>query len=177
MKLPFARTLLASAAVAAGLMFIAPAQASAQLGFVVQANYGDDVEFGVGGGVRFGLGSLTEKQGIRGEATFDYYFPGGGQEFGTFSSDFDYWEINGNLLLDIKSVQGLYVGAGVNYANFSYNFDGCGLFCDSFDASSSDIGLNALGGYEFPGSKKLFVQAKIELGGGEQFVVSGGIRF
>ena len=99
MKLPFARTLLASAAVAAGLMFIAPAQASAQLGFVVQANYGDDVEFGVGGGVRFGLGSLTEKQGIRGEATFDYYFPGGGQEFGTFSSDFDYWEIKNQELL------------------------------------------------------------------------------
>lgn len=177
MKLPFARTFLAGAAVAAGLMLVTPAQANAQLGFVVQANYGDDVDFGAGAGIRFGLGSLTENQGIRGEATFDYYFPSGGQEFGTFSSDFDYWELNGNLLMDIKSVAGLYVGAGVNYANFSYDFDGCGVFCDAVDASSSDIGLNALGGYEFPGSKKLFVQAKIELGGGEQFVVTGGIRF
>lgn len=176
MQLKFARTVLAGAALVAGLALVAPT-ANAQTNFVLQANYGDDVEFGVGAGLGFGLGSLTANQGIRGEATFDYYFPGGGSSFGSFDADFKYWEINGNLLMDIKSVAGLYIGAGVNYANSSWDFDGCGAFCDNIDNSASDIGLNAIGGYSFGGTKAPFVQAKIELGGGEQFVVTGGIRF
>lgn len=177
MQLKFTRTLLAGAALVAGLALVTPSTASAQTNFVLQANYGGDVDFGVGAGLGFGLGSLTAKHGIRGEATFDYYFPGDGSSFGTFSADYKYWEINGNLLMDIKSVKGLYIGAGVNYANSSFDFEGCGVFCDAYDGSSSDIGLNALGGYSFGGTKSPFVQAKIELGGGEQFVVTGGIRF
>lgn len=177
MQLNLSRTFLAGAAMAAGLALALPATASAQLGFVVQANYNTDVDFGVGGGVNFGLGSLTANHGIRGEATFDYYFPSGGETFGSFSSDFDYYELNGNLMMDIKSVAGLYVGAGINYAHYSYDFEGCGIFCSSLSAGSSDVGLNLLGGYNFPGSKALFGQAKIELGHGSPFVISGGIRF
>lgn len=177
MQVKFARTLAAGVAFVAAMAVLTPNTASAQTGFVIQANYGDDVDLGVGAGIDFGLGSLTAKQGIRAEATFDYYFPGDGGSFGTFDADYKYWEINGNLLMDIKSVAGLYVGAGVNYANSSWDFDGCGAFCDNIDNSSSDVGLNILGGYSFGGQKSPFVQAKFELGGGEQFVVSGGIRF
>jgi opacity protein-like surface antigen len=170
MKFQFARNVLAGAALAAGLAVVAPQVVNAQgMGFVVQGNYGGDSEIGVGAGVNFGLGSLTAKQGIRGEATFDYYFPG---------NNLNYWELNGNLLLDIKSVVGLYVGAGVNYAKYSYDC-GSSIVCDLIDtyADNSQVGLNALAGYSFGGAKSPFVQAKIELGGGEQFVVTGGIRF
>lgn len=177
MQLKFARTILAGATLAVGLALVAPSTASAQMGFVVQGNYNSDVDFGVGAGVNFGIGSLTAKHGIRAEATFDYYFPSGGSSFGTFDADWKYWEINGNLLMDLKSVKGLYIGAGVNYANTSWDFDGCGAFCNAFDTSASDIGLNALAGYSFSGAKSPFVQAKLELGGGSAFVVSGGIRF
>jgi len=177
MQLKFARTVLAGAALVAGLTLVTPGTALAQTNFVLQANYADDVDFGFGAGLGFGLGSLTAKQGIRGEATFDYYFPSNGSSFGSFSADWKYWEINGNLLMDIKSVTGLYIGAGVNYANSSFDFEGCGAVCNAFDGSASDVGLNVLGGYSFGGRKSPFVQAKLELGGGEQFVVTGGIRF
>jgi hypothetical protein len=167
MQVKFARTILAGAAMAVGFAVATPAVANAQMGFLVQASYGDDVEFGVGGGVTFGLGSLTTNSGIRAEATFDYFFPG---------NNLKYWEINGNALMDIKSVQSLYVGAGLNYANFSFDDEG---FCEiiACDLSSSEIGLNLLAGWNFSGSKGPFVQAKFEVGGGEQLVISGGIRF
>lgn len=177
MQLKFARTVLAGAALVAGLALVTPSTASAQMGFVLQANYNSDVDFGVGAGLNFGLGSLTANQGIRGEATFDYYFPGDGGSFGAFSADYKYWELNGNLLMDIKSIAGLYIGAGVNYAHGSFNFDGCGVFCDNINGSNGDVGLNVLGGYSFGGNKSPFVQAKIELGHGSPFVVTGGIRF
>lgn len=166
MQVKFARTILAGAAVAAGLALATPSVASAQMGFVVQGNYADDMEFGVGGGIGFGLGSLTTNSGISAEATFDYFFPG---------NDLTYWEINGNALMDIKSVMGLYVGAGVNYYSIGIDSDLCGAFCDF--AEDSGVGLNLLGGWKFAGSKGPFVQAKFELGGGEQLVISGGIRF
>jgi hypothetical protein len=152
MKANFAR-LFGGAALVVGFTFTAPVTASAQgIGFVIQGNFADDVDFGVGGGVNFDVGASD----LRAEATFDYYFPDGS----------DYWEINGNVLMDIASTPGLYVGAGVNLA-------------DSFDsggAGGNEIGLNLLGGYSFGGEKAPFVQAKFEAGGGEQLVVSAGIR-
>jgi hypothetical protein len=168
MQVQTVRRVLAGATLVVGLAFAVPATASAQLGFLVKANYGDDVDFGVAGGVRFDLGPLTTEHGLRGEATFDYYSPDG----------FDYWEINGDLFLDIASVPGLYVGSGLNYAKFS-NDRNCGALCEGqgYNDGNSDVGLNAIGGYTFPGLRAPFVQIKIELGGGEQFVVSGGIRF
>jgi hypothetical protein len=171
MQVHFARRLIAGAALVAGVMLLSPASAEAQkLGYVVQGNYGDDVDFGVGAGVGFGTGWSASGAAIRGEATFDYFFPDG----------FDYWEINANLFLDIRSLQGLYVGGGLNYANISSDIE-CSI-CEQFGfdidtGSSSEVGLNAIGGFNFNGSNGPFVQAKIELGGGEQFVITGGFRF
>lgn len=164
------RSILAGAAVAAGLALATPATANAQIGFVVQGNYALDgiEEFGVGGGVNFGVGSLTAKHGIRAEATFDYFFA---EDPATF------WQLNGNLLYDLKSVKNLYLGAGVNYSKLSVDDSGSGA-CDIVDCSSSDIGLNVLGGFRLgTGKSAPFVQARYELGGGENLVVTAGIRF
>ena len=165
------KSLFAGAVLALGLAAVAPSSAQAQVGFVVQGSYGLDYEaLGVGGGVNLGLGSLTTKQGIRLETTFDYFLT---------DDPLSVWEINGNLLEDIPSVANLYVGAGINYANFSYDDNGlCGAFGALCDASSSEIGLNILGGYKLgTGKAAPFVQARFSLGGGEQLVVTGGFRF
>lgn len=166
MKSNFAR-LFAGAALVIGFTFAVPATANAQgMGFVIQGNFGGDTDFGAGAGVNFGVTNT-----LRGEATFDYYFPDG----------FDYWEVNGNLMMDIASMPGLYVGAGLNYSDFSFDCEACDILDDfGFDfggAGGSEIGANLLGGYSFGGAKAPFVQAKFEVGGGEQLVVSGGIRF
>jgi hypothetical protein len=172
MQVKLLRTLVGSAALAGVLAVATPTAANAQIGFVAQASYGLDYEaLGVGGGVNFGIGSLTEKHGIRLETTFDYFLT---------DDPLSVWEINGNLLYDLKSVQNLYLGAGVNYANFSYDDNGLcsGIFQDLCDASSSEIGLNVLGGYKLGAGKAApFVQARFSLGGGEQLVVTGGFRF
>lgn len=163
------RTLVAGAALLAVATFTAPA-VNAQIGFVVQGSYALDVEAaGVGAGVSFGLGSMTANSGISAEATFDYFFA---------DDPLEYWEINGNALYDIRSVRGLYVGAGVNYAKSGYDGGGTDV-CDisGVDCTSSDIGLNLLSGYKFGGGKGPFVQARFELGGGEQLVLTGGFRF
>lgn len=164
------RTLVAGAALLVAATFTAPT-ANAQIGFVVQGSYGLDIEaIGVGAGLSFGLGSMTESSGVSAEATFDYFFA---------SDPLKYWEINGNALYDIKSVNGLYVGAGVNYSNSSFDYGGGTDPCDisGVDCSSSDIGLNVLSGYKIGGGKGPFVQARFTIGGSDQLVLTGGFRF
>jgi hypothetical protein len=161
------KSLFAGAVLALGLAAVAPSSAQAQVGFVVQGSYGLDYEaLGIGGGVNLGLGSLTANHGIRLETTFDYFLA---------DDPLSVWEINGNLLKDIPSIANLYVGAGINYANFSYDSGFCGTIVD---CSSSEIGLNILGGYKLGSGKAApFVQARFSLGGGEQLVLTGGFRF
>ncbi len=178
MQVKFTRSILAGAAVALGLAVATPSTAEAQMGFVVQANYGADSEFGAGAGINMGLGSLTTSYGIRGEATFNYYFNGfGGDYWGGGIADVDskFWQIDANALMDIKSVSGLYVGAGVNYGKASIDCESAWGDCGSW--GNGEIGLNVLGGWNFSGSKGPFAQAKLGLGGYDQLVISGGIRF
>lgn len=174
------RGFAAGAALVLAAAVATPSAAHAQLGFVVQGSYGTDVEaVGAGAGVNFGLGSLTTKNGIRGEATFDYFFPGD-QGTGVGGYSYKFWEINGNAMMDVKSVKGLYVGAGVNYAHSSFDYNGgyCGLAGVSCSANGSDVGLNVLGGWKFgQGKSSPFAQARLELGGGSQLVLTGGVRF
>lgn len=169
MQIKLLRTLVGSAALAGVLAVATPSVANAQIGFVAQASYAVDgvEEIGIGGGVNFGIGSLTEKYGIKLETTFDYFLVEDPAKF---------WQINGNLLYDMKAVPNLYLGAGMNYSKSSVDLPGTA--CDIVDCSSSDIGLNILGGYKLGAGKMApFVQAKFELGGGEQFIVTAGIRF
>ncbi len=163
------RTALLGVAAAFGFMTIAPAQAEAQ--FQVQANYNLDAErFGFGGGYNFNLGGLTANNGITAVATFDYYL----KKFDTTM-----WDANVNGKMDIKSVAGLYVGAGAGISKVSYSSSYCDLWpgiCDA--ASSSDFHLNALAGWNFASSKKgPFVEGGFTLGDGSALRVGGGIRF
>ncbi len=173
MQVKFARTLLAGAAVAAGLFVFAPA-ANAQI--VVQANYGGDTDFGVGAGVGFNLGQFNNGTKIAAEATFDYFFPSC-DGCDAINADFKVWEINANARAHlIPSLPSLYLGAGARYYKWDYSFDNCGIYCDLYSGADG-IGLNIIGGWVFSGSNGPFVQAKLEVGDGSQFVATAGIRF
>lgn len=161
------RTALLGVAAAFGFMAVAPTQAEAQI--QVQANYNLDAErFGFGGGYNFGLGSLTAKHGITAVATFDYYL----KKFNTTM-----WDANVNGKMDIKSVAGLYVGAGAGISRVGVQeicvFNVCGG-----GGSNSDFHINALAGWNFASSAKgPFVEGGLALGDGSALRVGGGIRF
>ncbi len=152
------------------LCVLAAPRAEAQVRFGAQGSWADDVDFGVGGRVVFGLNNIIKGTPLEGTASFDYYFPDG---------PLTYWEINGNVLYAIPGVKGSlapYVGGGLNVAHASVDLNIPGIS----GASNTDIGLNIVGGTKFGmQGKRLapFAEVKFELGGGEQFVLTGGVLF
>lgn len=136
-----------------------------------QASFADDADFGIGPRLQIELPRVAS--GLWIASSFDYFFPD--QGFGTSVDDVDYWEFNANLLYDIAlaNVTNLvpYIGAGLNVARVSTTVG-------SESASNTDLGLNIVGGASFPlASVTPFVEVRIEVEGGEQFVVAGGILF
>ncbi len=140
-------------------------EAQAQVKFGVQASIAEDTDFGIGGRV---AGTVAPRRVVKIVGSFDIYFPDG---------PVDYWELNGNILYMIpvqKSALAPYVGGGLNIAHISFDLP----LLDPFgDFSDTDAGLNLLGGIEFGQQVVGFVEAKVELEGGDQFVVTGGIYF
>lgn len=157
------------AAVVACLLPVAASAQGSRLAYVGQVSYAADAEaLGLGAGVNLHLGPLTNRLGIRLETTFDYFL---------VDDPATHWELNGTLLRDMPLVANLYLGAGVNYARLSVD-DGrlCGVL--DCETSTSEVGLNVLGGYRLGSGKAAsFVQARLALGGGEQFYLTGGFRF
>ncbi len=155
-------------AVLAGLVLVAGvSQAQAQgVRFAPEASIGEDSDFGIGARVRFDLSPTFRSPGFSGIASFDYFFPG---------NNINYWELNANLGWAIPGVRGNvqpYVGGGLNYAHVSV--DNCTGNC-----GNSDVGVNLMGGFNLQTRTKMmpFLEAKITLGGGEQFVLTGGVYF
>src|SRR5687768_2239938 len=147
---------------------IGAGSASAQR-FGAQLNWGNDFDFGVGARVELGMPNLFTSSGPLSRTSlvgsFDYFFPDCG-------GDCSYWEINGNLTIPITA-SGVdpYVGAGLNVARFSVDVAGA-------DASNTELGLNLLGGINFGlGRVAAFGEGRVEIGGGEQFVLTFGIKF
>ena len=143
----------------------APAQA-VDASFGGQLSYGfglsdedGDAALGIGGRVVLDLGE--QKPGLEAIGSFDYFFP---SEEGV---DLSYWEINANLVYNLSPMGNVrpYAGAGLDLAHASVEgFDG-----------RTDAGLNLVGGLKL--SRNVFVETRIELGGGEQVVLSAGYRF
>jgi outer membrane immunogenic protein len=155
-------------AAALGLVLVAGVGTAEAQGvrFAPQVSLGEDSDFGIGGRVNFDMSSSFGSPGFFIVPSFDYFFPG---------NDVNYWELNGNLGWLIPGVRGNvrpYIGGGLNYAHVS--FDNC-----TGDCSNSDVGVNLMGGLNFQTRTRImpFIEAKFELGGGEQFVLTGGIYF
>lgn len=156
--------------VTAALIVLTASDTSAQAKFGGQVSWGDDSDFGLGGRAAVDVAQAP----LEVSGTFDFFFPD--EPPGT---ELTYWEINGNLsyLIDIPEAPSLipYLGAGLNIAHASLDFDDV----SPRDGSETDAGLNLLGGMRFETTAYVlpFIELRLELGGGEQFVVSGGLIF
>jgi len=138
-----------------------------------QISFADDTDFGIGPRVGIELPNLASGLWLVG--SFDYFFPDQGL-FGSASS-VDYWEFNVNLLygIDLPNVTNLepYVGAGLNLARSSITPNG-----SSETVRDSRLGLNLVAGLDFPlPSITPFVEVRLEVDGGDQFVITGGLTF
>lgn len=154
-----------------GLLGIGARDLPAQTRFGVQGSWGDDFDLGIGGRVALGLKSMFPKAPVEFHASFDYFFPD--EPAGV---DRTYWELNGNVLYMIPGVRGNvgpYVGGGLNIAHRSEEELGV-------SRSDTEGGLNLMGGVQFkpPRSRvRPFVEFRLELEGGDQFVLAGGVVF
>lgn len=144
-----------------------PAERLLRLG--VQASYGGDSDFGIGARVTRKVGG-----GLTLIGSFDYFFPSDTE--GAVGVKKQYWEANGNLVYPLAEPLGLYAGAGLNLAHPSAELS----FLDTRTAASeTNLGLNVLAGLKrgYRSSLQLFGEAKYEIKGGEQFVLSVGVLF
>ncbi|HJQ20370.1 MAG TPA: hypothetical protein VJ867_08495 [Gemmatimonadaceae bacterium] len=158
---------------ALGMVAIAGGSAHAQR-FGGQLSWGSDSDLGIGARAEFDLTNTLSKTEPFSKAfvigQFDYYFIdcGGG-------SGCSYWELNPSLAVPFK-IQGStlrpYAGAGLNIAHASVDLGSFG------SASNTDTGINLLGGLKFPLSTlDAFTEARVSLGGGDQFALSFGLLF
>ena len=149
------------------LLILTPAAAQAQLGLGAQLNWGDDVDLGIG--VR-GTYTLPTTFPLEVIGSFDYFFP----SVGVSEIDLNYWEINANVvyLFPVSSaVIAPYAGTGFNFAHASVS----STEFQDISISDSELGLNILGGAKFNvGGFMPFGELRIELGGGEEFIFTGG---
>ncbi len=139
--------------------------------FGVQVSWADDADVGVGAHVDFPMSAAFAGQPLFLQVSGDFFFPG---------NDVTYFELNGNLLYKFRlqaSPIAPYAGGGLNFA-YAKIGGGCSNVAGA-DCSNTDLGLNLVGGIQFPNAGRLlpFVQARFEISGGEQFVLSGGVHF
>jgi hypothetical protein len=87
----------------------------------------------------------------------------------------NYFELNGNIAYGF-SIEGNnslfpYVGSGLSLAHASGGGPGG-------DNSDTDLGLNLLAGTAFDAERlRPFIEARFEVGGGEQLVITAGVLF
>lgn len=134
----------------------------------------DDFDFGVGVFGATPLPSLHENVSIGGDVTF--FFPD--------ADHVDYLEINANLFyrfpLEDPTIVPWVMG-GLNFARISRDLQiinpGGGI--GRRDDDDTELGLNAGGGVTFNATSDIrpLVGAKVELNGGEGFVLFGGLAF
>lgn len=173
------KRLFGSLLLAAAVSFGASSEAEAQFTFGPQAAFHDDADLGVGAWFSVPMPSIHEQISIL--ANFLYFFPDGGSDFGVAEIDVSYWELNGGLKYDFPTSGAItpFVMAGIQYAKYSIDYDGPGD--DLFDTGygDGDIGLNVGGGLTTSLGDSLtgLLGGRLELGGGEGFVLEAGLGF
>lgn len=163
-----------AAAVVCGLVVaVAPMAAQApRLSIITQASYAFDKEaIGLGGGLGFPIQESRVGDGLRGQATFDWFLLDNVVS-GPLATRPTYWEFNVNGTYELPRTHGVYVGTGLNYVNDTR--DGAQFV----NAGGTELGLNLIGGLKFGrGRGAPFAQARYEVGGGKQLVITGGVEF
>lgn len=156
------RLIVVAMALVAGAVVASPADAQVKFGTVL--NWGDDADFGLGAKLNFGVGNITDRADIEGQVAFDYYFPDG----------FDYWTLTGSGIYSLTPSGSVapHVGAGLGLGRTSVSVG-------TFSGSDTQLFLNLLGGLRFKamGNVVPFTEARLQIGDGSQFVLSGGVFF
>jgi opacity protein-like surface antigen len=139
--------------------------------FAAELNWSSDYNFGIGGRGVFPLASLFPRTPLDGIVSFDYFFPSA-----PAGASAHYWEINGDVAYRFtvprSSSLAPYGGGGLDIAHKSTSATGVSY-------SVTKVGLNLLGGTTFKvkASVTPFAEARVEIGGGKTFVLTGGVRF
>ena len=154
---------------ACALLFIlSPGALQAQVGLGGQLSWAEDFDFGIGARGTFGLPTTIPLEII---GSVDYFFPES-----VPGASVTYWEANANIVYMFQipaSPIAPYAGGGLNLA-----YGSADLGIPGVDASSTQVGLNILGGAKFNlGPVTPFGEMRFELNGGEQFVISAGALF
>ena len=157
-----------------GFAALGAGSATAQVRFGANLSWGDDSDLGLGARLNFGLGDMARNQPIEGLVTFDYFFPGESSP----GFDVTYWTITANAIYrftERTAAVAPYAGGGVMLGRSSTDPLSPGMG----GASSSKVGLHAVGGLRFKteGTILPFAEARFELKDGAQFVLSGGVYF
>lgn len=160
----------------AALFFANESKAQFQVGLA----YGSDTEIGFQGGYYMPL-AVGDVEGLSVGGDLIFYLPDT-QDVGGFGGSGEvkttWFEVNINGHYNALEVgeDGMAYGlAGIQYARVSIDSDFDTPFGGgSFGASGSDIGLNIGAGV---GISRFYGEAKFGLGGFEQLVISGGVRF
>ena len=151
------------------LCVLGASELNAQARVGPQLSLGSKQDVGLGARLLVNIKSVEHLAFI---GTFDLFFP----------DDGSYWELNGNVAysFDITGAPSLspYVGGGLNIAHKSHDHHHGHDHHHHDGESDTDLGINLLGGTQFgTGSVNPFVELRIELAGGEQFVITGGVLF
>jgi opacity protein-like surface antigen len=172
------RKLMTAAALVVAVGLVAQTAAAQTAGvkpirFGVQGDFATN-NYGPGVGARVvynGLATTLKVPGLGVVGSFDYFFPSS-----SWGSSLSFWEINANVTYDV-ALSGMpsiapYVGGGLNYAHLSAD-------CAPYSCSSSNTGLNLLGGARFNVTPKLnaFGEVRVELRTGSAVVFTAGVLF
>jgi hypothetical protein len=151
----------------------------AQIHIGVQGSYGEESDWGIG--ARLTADVFTMPAGwFELVLSGDYFFPEDDWEIPLISVDYTYYEINGNVVYNL-SLQNSpivpYAGVGINVATGDFSADILGFELDA--VSETETGVNILGGLKIKTQGRLtpFVEFRYESGGGDQYVITGGILF
>ena len=146
------------------VLALSPGLSQAQVTLGPTLAFSEDADLGIGAMVKASLPGLGERVGLM--ADFILFFPS--------PTGVDYLEINGNVMygFPVESSKATpFVLAGLNLARGS--FDASGV-----TGSNTDLGLNLGGGVEIDaGSFRPVLGVRIEVRGGESFVVFGTLPF
>lgn len=142
--------------------------AHAQMKFGAQASFATEVDFGVGARAMFD----SPVEGLTIVPTADIFFPSTGSGVSS-----QWIEVSGNahygLPIEGNSSILPYAGGGLGLVHHSVSISGFG------SSSSTDLGLNLLGGMQFltVGTFVPFAEVRYNTVGAGQLILSGGINF
>jgi hypothetical protein len=162
--------------VAAGILFAGAAgppieAAERPVGAGLQVSFGSEKDFAVGARAIVSLGRLL--RGLEAAGSFDLFFPG--DDHGV---DLDYWEVNARVSYRFERAGRAlapYLGVGAHLAHTNATVNALGAELSGDDTQG---GFDLLGGVLFRlKGVRLYTEARLEIGGGEQVVATVGVRF